>query len=152
MSRNPCTFCNHLQLLVHINTPRMLSSQEPGQLTLVKCAISFSFPKSLFQLCFFSLLSQEILVWRFCEEFKAFKITLQKPLVSSMFSFAADRCWGLGDIYSLPVLSFVRWLLPPWSNTIGKTEATWVQEFQFISPRVTAVVGSATLVNQIVPA
>ena len=69
-----------------------------------------------------------------------------------MFSFAADRCWGLGDIYSLPVLSFVRWLLPPWSNTIGKTEATWVQEFQFISPRVTAVVGSATLVNQIVPA
>lgn len=58
-----------------------------------------------------------------------------------MFSFVADRCWGLGDIYSLAVLSFVRWLLPPWNNTLGKTETTRVQKFQFISPRVTAVVG-----------
>ena len=68
-----------------------------------------------------------------------------------MFSFVGDRCWGLGDIYSLAVLSFVRWLLPPWNNTLGKTETTWMQTFQFISPRVTAVVGTATLVNQIVP-
>lgn len=46
-------FATILQLLVHINTPRMLSSQEPGQLTLVKCAISFSFPEVFIALAFF---------------------------------------------------------------------------------------------------
>lgn len=33
--------------------PELLSSQEPGQLTLVKCAISFLFPKGFISVAFF---------------------------------------------------------------------------------------------------
>lgn len=35
------------------------------------------------------------------------------------------------------------WLSSLCSDTSGKTEATWVHTFQFISPIMTAVVGSA---------
>ena len=108
----------------------------------------FPFRKSLFQLCFFLSCPRRFWFGGFVKNSRLSKLRS----VSSMFSFLGDRWWGLGDIYSLAVLSFGRWLLPPRNNTLGKTETTWVQKFQFISPRVTAVVESATLVNQIVPA
>lgn len=98
-------FCNHLQLLVHINTPRTLSSQEPGQLTLVKCAISFLFPKSFIWVAFSYPLLEES-----CLEILLRIQGIQNYSLSLLFiyvSFVWDRCWRLRNFYFLTALSIV---------------------------------------------
>ena len=71
----------------------MLSSQEPGQLTLVKCAISFSFPKVFISVMFFFFfLSCPRRFWfgGFVKNSRHSKL----HFVSSMFSFVGIDVGG----------------------------------------------------------
>lgn len=59
--------------------------------------------------------------------------------------FVWDGCWGLRDVYSLAILSIVRWLLPPCNDDLNEDRGNVDSQFQFIGPGVTALVGRTCL-------